>query len=376
MTAKSDAISGRFDQSQHQYRRVFGHISTGASSITELGRNEPAGPGGASITIARAPLRVSLGGGGTDLPSFADQYGGLVISLAVTRYVSVTVFPRSFDGSIRMTGDDTEKCARAHELGNRFARAALLRVGRHDNVQVASCSDAPSGTGLGGSGAFTVSLLHALRGHEHPEPLALAEEASTVERVDLGRPVGKHDHYMAAYGGLRVLHITPDGAVTPESVEARPALAEYIRDRLMLFYTGVSRDAGQVLTVQDQMTRHGDNGTLSLLRAIRRIADQVLDAVRQSRMDDIGPLLDEHWQTKLRLSRRVSTPSIDALYRKARAAGGDGGKLLGAGGGGFLLISAGPGRAADVRAAMSAEGLRELPFELAATGSIATSLPM
>lgn len=328
------------------------------------------------ITIARAPLRVSLGGGGTDLPSFADRYGGLVISLAVTRYVSVTIFPRSFDSGVRMTGEETEVCASVKEMRNRFARAALIRAGRHENVQVASCTDAPSGTGLGGSGAFTVSMVHALRERENPLPVELAEEASAIERVDLGRPVGKHDHYISAYGGLRVLHIARDGGVTPEGIEPLPAIARYIRDRLMLFYTGMSRDAGQVLTAQDQMTRHGDDSTVSSLRAIRRVADQMLDAVRQGRVDDIGPLMDEHWQTKQRLSHGVSNPHIGALYKMAHAAGSDGGKLLGAGGGGFLLISAGSGCAPEVRAAMSAEGARELTFELAATGSIATNLPL
>jgi D-glycero-alpha-D-manno-heptose-7-phosphate kinase len=376
MTATRDAISERFDQSQHQFRRVFGHFCTDVSVIRALDNNASAEPEDSSITIARAPLRVSLGGGGTDLPSFADRHGGLVISLAITRYVSVTIFPRSFDGSVRMTGEETEECATAKGMQNRFARAALLRGGRNDNIQVAACTDAPSGTGLGGSGAFIVSMLHALREHENPLPVELAEEASAVERVDLGRPVGKHDHYMAAYGGLRVLRIARDGAVTPESIEPRPALTEYIRDRLMLFYTGISRDAGQVLAAQDQMTRHGNDRTISSLWAIRRVADQVLDAVRHGRVDDIGPLMDEHWQAKLRLSHKVSNPYIDALYKTAQAAGSDGGRLLGAGGGGFLLISAGPGRAADVRAAMSAEGMRELPFELAATGSIATILPL
>lgn len=299
-----------------------------------------------------------------------------MISLAITRYVSVTIFPRSFDGRVRMAGEETEECASTQEMRSRFTRAALLRAGRHDNIQVASCTDAPSGTGLGGSAAFTVSALHALRKHENPLPAQLAEEANAVETVDLGRSVGKHDHYMAAYGGLRVLRIARDGLVAPHNIKPTPAIAEYIRDRLMLFYTGISRDAAQVLTVQDQKTRHGDDGTLSALRAIRRLADQMLDSVRQGRVDDIGPLIDEHWQHKLRLNPRVSNPRIDALYKVARSAGSDGGKLLGAGGGGFLLISAAPGRVADIRAAMAAQGARGLPFELTATGSVAASLPL
>lgn len=328
------------------------------------------------LVMARAPLRVSLGGGGTDLPSYADRFGGLVISLAINRYVSVTVFPRSFTGDVRLTGEDMEQSGHADGIRNRFARAALIRTGTHRNVQVASCTDAPSGTGLGGSGAFTVALLHALR-HDPPhDPIALAEEASAIEMVDLARPVGKHDHYMAALGGLRALHIGADRAVRVEDLALPAELASYLRDRLMLFYTGLSRDAGQVLTAQAQQTARGDNSTIGSLHAIRKIADRMRDAVRAGRVDDIGPLLDEHWQHKMRLSDGVSTGRIGDLYRTARSAGADGSKLLGAGGGGFLLVSAARGRTAEVRAAMTAQGVIELPFDLDHAGSLVTGLPL
>jgi D-glycero-alpha-D-manno-heptose-7-phosphate kinase len=328
------------------------------------------------IALARAPLRVSLAGGGTDLPSFADRFGGLVISAAINRYISVTVFPRSFDRGVRMTGEETEHCSDVAGMRNRFAGAALRRAGVRDDVQIASCADAPSGTGLGGSGAFTVALLHALRLVQRPDAVRLAEEASAIEMIDLARPVGKHDHYMAACGGLRALHVAPDRAVRAEPLAAPPAVVDYLRDRLLLFHTGLSRDAGQVLAVQDQLTRHGNERTIAALRTIRQIAEWMVAAVRRNQVDDIGPLMHEHWQSKTRLSDGVSNDHIDALYKVARAAGSDGGKLLGAGGGGFLLISAGAGRADEVRAAMAAERVRELPFALDRTGCVATGLPL
>jgi D-glycero-alpha-D-manno-heptose-7-phosphate kinase len=299
-----------------------------------------------------------------------------VVSVAINRYVSVKVFPRSFDGGVWLTGEHSEQASGADGIRNRFARAALLRAGVQTNVQVTSCTDAPSGSGLGGSGAFTVALLHSLMLSSDPKAAVLAEEASAIEMADLGRPVGKHDHYMAAYGGLRALRIESGGVVGLESLESADAVTDYVRDRLMLFHTGLSRDAGQVLTKQDQLTRRGDSSVLWALRSIRRIADEMLTSIKRGQVDDIGPLLHEHWQHKVRLSEGVTNPRIDALYEVARAAGSEGGKLLGAGGGGFLLISAAAGRAEEIRQAMASARVRELPFSVDITGSIATGLPL
>jgi D-glycero-alpha-D-manno-heptose-7-phosphate kinase len=329
-----------------------------------------------SVILARAPLRVSLAGGGTDLPSFADRHGGLVLSVAITRYVSVTVFPRTFDGGVRSCGDDLEHATHVDDLGNRFTRAALLRRGIHAGVQVVSCADAPSGTGLGGSGAYTVALVQALGGQPGRDRAALAEEAAEIEMTDLQRPVGRHDHYMAAFGGIRALHLRPDRRVVVEDLAVPASVRAYLRDRLLLFYTGLSRDAGQVLAGQDRMTRHGDRTTVTALHEIRRIAAQMLDVLRSGQVDAIGPLLHEHWRHKTRLSAGVSNRRVDELYRLARAAGSDGGKLLGAGGGGFLLISVRPSAAGRVRAAMAAEAIHELPFDVDDHGSLMTALPV
>lgn len=333
------------------------------------------GTGRPSIVLARSPVRVSLAGGGTDLPSYSDLFGSTVVTVAINRYVAVTVYPRSFDGEISFTGEQTEHVPQAESMRNRFARAALLRAGVRHNTQISVCTDVPSGTGLGGSGAFTVALLHALRFSQAPSPVELAEEASTIEMVDLERPVGKHDHYMAALGGIRTLRIDLTRRVVAEELHVPEAVKRYIRDRLLLFYTGLSRDAGQTLTEQDRSTRQGDTATLTSLHSIGALVEPMTDALRSGRVDEIGPLLHEHWSSKRRLGDGITNPHIDKLYQTALGTGSDGGKILGAGGGGFLLLSARRGRSGELRASMAAEGLRELPFGIDRTGSRAVRLP-
>lgn len=334
------------------------------------------GAGQPSIVLARAPLRVSLAGGGTDLPSYADRFGSVVVSVAIDRYVAVTMHPRSFDGEISFVGEQTERVPDAHSMRNRFARAALLRAGVHRDAQITVCTDAPSGTGLGGSGAFTVALLHALRHAQGPDPAELAEEASMIEMVDLERPVGKHDHYMAAFGGIRMLHFGSANRVTAAQLPVPDEVRSYIKTRLLLFYTGLSRDAGQTLIEQDRSTRHGDGETMTSLHTIGALVEPMADALRAGRTDEIGPILHEHWSSKQRLGDGITNPRIDKLYQTALDAGSDGGKILGAGGGGFLLLSVPAGRADELRAAMAAEQLRELAFDVDGTGSRATRLPV
>ncbi|MGY0236992.1 GHMP family kinase ATP-binding protein [Longispora urticae] len=335
-----------------------------------------AAPHDVTSVLARAPLRVSLAGGGTDLPSYADRFGGVVVGFAVNRYVGVTVHPRSFDGGVRIAMERSESVADVAGLRNRFAAAVLARAGFGRDVEVSSFGDVPGGTGMGGSGAFTVALTHALavvRGATR-RPEELAEQASAVEIVDLGRPVGKQDHYLSAFGGVRVLHFGARGGVEVEQVAVDAALDGYLADRLLLFYTGQSRDAGRVLAAQAGRTAGGRDDTVGALHAIRALADDLRTAVTKGDLDDIGRVLDTHWRHKRMLSDQVSSPAIDRLYDCGLAAGAQGGKLLGAGGGGFLLLATAADAQADVRAAMVAEGARELPFELESSGSRAVRL--
>jgi D-glycero-alpha-D-manno-heptose-7-phosphate kinase len=322
------------------------------------------------IVTARAPMRISLAGGGTDLPSFAGRFGSTVVSLAIDCRVTVAACApagyeqarRRLSGVELMTHDDL--------MRGDFAPAVLARAGK-TNVRLACCSDAPARSGLGGSGAFSVAMTLALRPDWLNDPIALAEQASAIELDDLRRPVGKQDHYMAVLGGLQALRIGRDGTVVAESLPLTDRLRSYVAGSLRLFHTGVQRDAGDVLTVQDQRTRRDDRATLRGLHAIRELADALLAALAADRVQQIGPIIGEHWRHKLGLSDTVAIPRGVELHDRAIGAGADGAKLLGAGGGGFLLVACRPERQAELCAAMAAADARELPFGVAERGATA-----
>ncbi|MGW7541108.1 GHMP family kinase ATP-binding protein [Streptomyces sp. NPDC054770] len=324
-----------------------------------------------ATAAAKAPLRISLAGGGTDLPSYAAEFGGEVVAVAIDRYVGAVVHPFSFDGFVRGFWETPEQAPTAAGISNPFARAALLRSGVTDNVQVSCFGDAPSGSGAGGSAAFTVALLHALETSQGREPSAgwLAMTASAVEMSDLGRPVGAQDHYTSALGGLQHLHIGRDGTVDANSMPVTGELAHYFAHRLLLFHTGLSRDAAQVLTAQADATRTGSARARELLHGIRALAPLMADALRAGRADEIGPLLELHWQHKRQLSTSVTTGHLDELHDLALASGADGAKVVGAGGGGFLLVSSKDGAEGRLRAELTAVGLHELPFAAEQHGS-------
>ncbi len=327
--------------------------------------------------MALAPLRVSLAGGGTDLPSYHLGRGGRVLSLAIDRYVCVNTFERSFDGSITTRFDTVGVAHEREAVDHPIMQVALSRLGRKAALQVASHADAPSGSGLGSSGAFSVALLHALGDGATDDASLnrLAVLASDLEMVDLQRSVGRHDHYMAAFGGLRDLRIAADGTIEPVALPVSPAVRAFVRDRLLLFFVGGTRDASAALSVQDDRTRSGDRNVIGALDTIHELAHEAAQLLEAGEVDGIGMLLDRHWQHKRKLSSRVSSMAIDELYATARAAGASGGKLLGAGGGGFLLLcTQDEGGSAAVRGRMTAVGARELPFALDSEGVRSTRI--
>ncbi|WP_327000924.1 hypothetical protein OHA72_38140 [Dactylosporangium sp. NBC_01737] len=332
----------------------------------------------AVAVMCRAPMRVSLAGGGTDLPSYASRFGGRVLTMAIDRFVTVSLLARSFDGSVTAAFEETQVTAGVEHLHNAIARVALHRHGVHSGLQIASFTDAPSGTGLGSSAAFGVALLGALAEAEGrvPDPVRLAEDAGEVERTDLRRPVGKQDHYAAALGGVLLLDIDRSGRVTPAPVAVPPRTTDYLSHRLLVFHVGQRRDAGAVLDAQATSTASGDRGTIERLHALRALVEPMLSAVTAGAVDEIGPLLDRQWRIKRELSPHVSTSTVDRLYDLARRHGADGGRLLGAGGGGCLLVSVEEGRQPDLRAAMAAAGAHEIPFIPFAGGAAATALPL
>lgn len=327
-----------------------------------------------AVVIASAPMRVSLAGGGTDLPSYADHFGSTVVGLAIDRYVQVLCCRADQAEQLDALLEGVEHIGHDELLEDGLTQAAMRRVGSPD-VRLACVSDATPRSGLGGSGAFLVALLAALRGGVSAGPVALAEQASAVEMVDLSRMVGKQDHYLASHGGMRVLRIDRHGRVTPEAFAMSRRLRRYVDERLLLFHTGLQRDAGAILARQDAQTKRSDRDTLGRLHAIQELAHTLLSALADDRVEEIGPVLAEHWRYKSELSDAVAVPHAVELLERAHAVGADGGKLLGAGGGGYLLVSCRPGRQTSVRQAMLAMGAVELPFGPSDTGVVSRLVP-
>lgn len=320
-----------------------------------------------AIAVASAPMRISLAGGGTDLPSYAEYRGGTVVSLAIDRRVAVAVGPGVRENPFGRLGQG-ERISHRELMQAGFAPAAIRRVGAGE-PRCACVSAAPPRSGLGGSGSFLVACVHALRAGDPPAPVALAEEASAIEMEDLGRSVGKQDHYLAALGGLQVLHIDPRGAVAVETIGAGEAFEAFVAERLLLFHTGIRRDAAAVLAGQHRRTRRADRPTLAALDAIHSLVEPMLDAIRSERFEEVGPLLSRHWRHKEKFGDAVAIERAARLHQLGLGAGAEGGKLLGAGGGGFMLFSCRPERHPSLRAAMRSAGAEELPFAFSAAGS-------
>jgi D-glycero-alpha-D-manno-heptose-7-phosphate kinase len=324
-----------------------------------------------SLIFSRAPLRISLGGGGTDLPSYYREHGGFIVSGAIDKYVYMlthTVFQRRY----RMKYSELEEVDDISEIRHPILRETLLRHWRGNPLEIASVADVPAGTGMGSSGAYAVCLLKALAQARRTSitPGELAESACEIEIDVLGEPVGKQDPYVAAHGGICAYTFQPDGAVEVEPLELDPDALKLMRDRLLLFYTGAARAASKVLGDQDQRSKSGDQEMLENLHHTKELGRRSYDILRSGDLDAYGALMHDHWEHKRRRSPGMSDEHIDRLYTLARRSGCIGGKLVGAGGGGFLLLYA--TRPVDVRQAMAAAGATELMFDFEFAGAQAS----
>ncbi|HEX5505870.1 MAG TPA: hypothetical protein VFW96_24850 [Thermomicrobiales bacterium] len=320
------------------------------------------------MIIARTPLRVSFVGGGSDLAAYYRRAPGAVVGTAIDKYIYITVNPK-FDHRIRASYSVTEIVESADELKHELIREALRTVGRAGGLEITSISDIPSeGTGLGSSSAYTVGLLHALYAHtgRHAGAERLAREACRIEIETCGKPIGKQDQYLAAYGGLQYVQFNPDESVFVDPIICAPRTKRALEERLLLLYTGLTRSADAVLAEQRANTE-ADAASRERLRALTALARELRDALCRDDAGALGPILDEGWRLKRGLARGVSNDRIDAWYARARAAGAVGGKILGAGGGGFLLLDAPPARHPAILAALPE--LRHVPFRFAPQGS-------
>jgi D-glycero-alpha-D-manno-heptose-7-phosphate kinase len=324
-----------------------------------------------SVIFSRAPLRISLGGGGTDLPSYYEKHEGFLVAGAIDKYVYMlthTVFQRRY----LMKYTQTEVVDTVAEIRHPILRESLTRHWRGSPLEIASVADVPSGTGMGSSGAFTVSLLKSLAQARSTSitPGALAEAASEIEIGILKEPVGKQDTYVAAHGGICSYTFKRDGSVEVVPLELSADTLRRLRDNLLLFYTGEARDASTVLSDQNDRSKAGDEEMLANLDRTKEMGYRSVELLLGGDLEAYGELMHEHWENKRRRSPGMATEHIDTLYTLARRSGAIGGKLVGAGGGGFLLVYA--RRPSDTRQAMAAAGAQELVFDFEFGGAYAS----
>jgi D-glycero-alpha-D-manno-heptose-7-phosphate kinase len=314
------------------------------------------------MIIARSPLRITLGGGGTDLPSYYRGHEGFLIAAAIDKYVYVTVM-RPFTEGIYLKYSSLERVARVDQIRHPVIRETLaLQQLKTPQIEITTLADIPSGTGLGSSGSFTTALLKALYAHRRKliHPHELAELACHVELERLGEPVGKQDQYIAAYGGLTCFTFHKDDRVTAEPLQVSMETMLDLEDNLLLFFTGFSRSASEILRDQHVRSQANDEDVLRNLHYVKELGLRSRAALEAGNVTRFGELMHEHWEHKKRRSNRMSNEQIDSWYELARRNGALGGKLVGAGGGGFLMFYASDRN--RLRSAMAQAGLEEVRF--------------
>ena len=295
------------------------------------------------MIISRTPLRISFAGGGSDLSAFYKHEGGAVVSTAINKYMYITV-NRKFDRRIRASYSVTEIVDSVDDLKHELIREALKFIGLDGGIEITSISDIPSqGTGLGSSSTYTVGLLNALYAYtgKHVGAEQLAQEACKIEIELCGKPIGKQDQYIAAYGGQQFIQFNPDESVFVDPIICDPGTKSRLQARLLLLYTGITRSAEKVLIQQRANVEH-DAGKRQSLRLMVEMAQQLRNTLFVNELDGFGELLHQGWLEKKKLADEISNNQIDLWYERARRHGAVGGKILGAGGGGFLLIYANP----------------------------------
>lgn len=321
------------------------------------------------MIVSKTPVRLTLGGGGTDLASYYSKFGGFVISAALDKHVYLVV-KRRFEEEIRVSYSVTEIVNSVDDLKHPIVREALRLLGLKKQLEIVSIADIPSKTGLGSSGSFTVGLLHALHAYkcENPSRQALAEEACHIEMAILKEPVGKQDPYIAAFGGFICFDIGRDGVVHVSPLKIPADAISELENNLLFFYTGIKRKASYVLQDQRSAVERDETRTVETMHRIKEIGVRVKKTLERGDLTEFGKLQHEHWLAKKNLSPKISNNLIDRWYELALKKGAIGGKIMGAGGGGFLMLYCEDGRD-ELRKAMAREGLEEVRLRFEREGS-------
>ncbi len=322
------------------------------------------------MIITRTPFRVTLGGGGTDLPSYYEKYGGFIFSAGIDKYMFITVNRPLEDDLIRLKYSKTESVERVDQLEHGIAREALRMMGIDKKIEISSVADISAGTGLGSSSCYAVGVLNALHTlrRDYVSLAQIAEEDFKLENQILKRPIGKQDPYLAAFGGLTVLDIAKDGAVKVRKASVSEGTASDLNHNLLLFFTGVTRSADIILKEQSSSVKEEKKDVVDSMNYIKELGYEILEAVESDNISEVGRLFDAHWQHKKKISSKMSNPQFDKIYADAKASGALGGKISGAGGGGFFTFYV-ENNHAQFRESMKKWGLKEMRYNFDHEGS-------
>jgi D-glycero-alpha-D-manno-heptose-7-phosphate kinase len=292
------------------------------------------------MIVTRTPFRVTLGGGGTDLPSYYEKYGGFIFSAGINKYMFINLNRPVVDDLIRIKYSESETVETLDEVRHLYAREALRMTGIEKGIEISSIADISAGTGLGSSSCYAVGLLHALHvfNRDYIPLHELAEKDFKMEAEILKRPIGKQDPYLAALGGLTVLEIAKDGKVTVRKAKVTEGVADDLNRNMMIFFTGVTRSADEILSAQSSSVKGDDKAVTDSMHYIKELGYKILEAVETGNLTDVGLLFDQHWQHKKKISDKISNPRFDEIYEAAKEHGALGGKISGAGGGGFFTF--------------------------------------
>jgi D-glycero-alpha-D-manno-heptose-7-phosphate kinase len=315
------------------------------------------------VIIARSPLRISLGGGGTDLPSYYENYEGFVLAAAIDKYIYVSA-NRPFEETIKLKYSSVEECINVDDVKHPIVREVLrLFELNSPQIEIGSMADIPAGTGLGSSGSFTTSLIRALSVHYRRNLNAseIAEMACKVEIEVLGEPVGKQDQYISAIGGITEFNFMRDGTVKSNPLGLSMSTVYQLEDNLLLFFTGISRSASKILSDQSIRSTEKDAEMIENLHYVKELGLRSKSALLSGNTEEFAKIMHEHWQHKIKRSKGMSNQFINDAYKLGMANGAMGGKLVGAGGGGFLLFYARDKM--TLRESMEKIGLEEVRFK-------------
>lgn len=332
------------------------------------------------MLIVRSPVRISFGGGGTDLPAYYENFGGAILSTSINKYF-YTVLSRRDDDYVQIISSDLRIMQQWKDVAEKNVKGATLElplavlkaVGCKVGLNLFLASEIPPGTGLGSSATVCVNLLKALTTYLHipASKYDIAERAFAIARNQLGKPVGKQDEYASAFGGLNFIRIERDGTADVEPIDLNQGLRRELQQNLMLFFTGTARDSGDILRDQEGSSRTPQSQTVAALHEIKELAGEMRLALLKSELNQFGRLLDRAWMAKRRVSGKISNPAIDNLYELAKRNGALGGKITGAGGGGFLLLYCEQAYQPAVRQAFAAahDNMPEMRFEFESEGA-------